>query len=352
MKFIPELREACAVNAAVLGAAFLSGREAATFFAVTGRASWLGIAAAAVLFGAMMGMLCHFSKSTGASTLPGIYYAKLDERCGDSISIVHGLLMLMTGAVALTTAGELGMLSLNCKHPTLTASAVTMLVSMMLTLRSMKPLSAIGAVCLPICTLFFIALAADSRPVHAGAYIQNDMLDVSGNVPVALFMGLLFACLKAASVGGVAAARAKNLVPIRFGICCGGILATVAGCANLAMQKAGPEIWALNLPTVVLAARWGLFGYYAAIYVMWLGSVCVLSCALGSVSALVSAHLSRPAACIMTAAAVSLMSVTGLRPLVTTGYPMLGWICALCLAALSLFYEGKKRRKTASLPIT
>ena len=73
MKIIPELREACAVNAAMLGAAFISGREAASFFAVAGWASWTGVAASAALFGALMGMLCHFARITGATTLPGIY---------------------------------------------------------------------------------------------------------------------------------------------------------------------------------------------------------------------------------------------------------------------------------------
>lgn len=343
MKFFPELREACAVNASVLGAAFLSGREAATFFATAGSASWAGILAAAILFGTLMGMLCRFSRETGAHTLPGIYYAKLDERCGDSISIVHGLMMVMTGAVALTTAGELGLLSLEMRHPALIAGAATLLLAIMLTLRSMRPLAAMGTVCIPVCAVFFAALALDGRNADTTGLIHDKITGISGNIPAAIFMGMLFACFKAASAGGVAAARAGKLSPMRFGICCGGIMLVITACANMALQRAGAAVWSLNLPMVVLASRWGAAGYYISVYVMWLGCVCTLACALGSVSALMPKRMPRAAACLISEGAVCLMSATGLRALVSTGYPMLGWISALCLGALSIFYERKAR---------
>ena len=342
MKFTSELKAACAVNAASLGAAFISGREAATFFAVTGWASWFGIAAAALLFGVMMGMLCHFGAVTGARTLPGIYYAKMDERCGDALSVVHCLMMLMMGAVAITTAGELGMLSLSMEYPALISAAVTVISAVMLTLRGMAPLSALGMLCVPLCILFFAALALDPRPAGAGAFLENELMDVTGNVPVAIFMGAMFAFLKSAVSGGVAAARAGRLVPWRFGLICGCLMALTAGSANWALQAAGPTVWPLNLPFVVLAARWGTTGYYISVYIMWLGCTSVLSCALGSMSSLFSAKLSRPAAVLITAAVASLMSAAGLRPLVSVAYPMLGWICATCLLALAVFYERKK----------
>jgi uncharacterized membrane protein YkvI len=50
------------------------------------------------------------------------------------------------------------------------------------------------------------------------------------------------------------------------------------------------------------------------------------------------------AACaFFTAAAIALMSTTGLKSLVGVGYPMLGWICAIALGALAVFYEKRKR---------
>ena len=345
MKLIPELREACAANAAMLGAAFISGREAASFFAVAGWASWAGIAVSSVLFGALMGMLCNFARITGAATLPGIYYSRLDERCGDAISVVHALLMLMMGAVALSTAGELGLLSLNLPNPVPVSALVTLLTALALTCRGMRPLSSIALVTIPACILFFAALALDPRPSGAGVFIEADIYDISGNLPAAVFLGALFAFLKSAMAGGVAAARSRGLAPRKFGVCCGAILALVAGTANWALHCAGPEVWGLSLPSVVLAARWGVAGYYLSIYVMWLGCISLLSCAIGSLTALFSARVSRPAAALFTSAGIALMSVTGLKPLVSVGYPMLGWLCAICLGALAVFCERRPRRK-------
>jgi uncharacterized membrane protein YkvI len=338
-----ELAAACAVNAAVAGAAFSSGREVATFFAVAGWASWIAVAVAAGLFGLLMGMLCHFAIDTGAENLPGIYYRKLDARSGDAMAVVHALLMLMMGAVALSTAGELGMLSLDSGHAHYISAGLALAVALLLTYRGMRPLAALGIVVTPAFIIFFLALALDPRPTKAGAYLSEVAFDMRGNVPVAIVLGALFAFLKAAMVGGVAAARARGLRAGRFGFSCGALLAVMAGTLNWALQRGGRALWSLNLPAVVLAARWGVAGYYASIYVMWLGCAAVLGCALGSIIALTSRAVSRPACALLTAAAIALMSATGLKSLVGVGYPMLGWICAISLGALAAFYERRKK---------
>lgn len=344
MKLSPELREACAVNASMLGAAFISGREAASFFAVTGPASWAGIVVSALLFGALMGMLCRMAKDTQAVSLPGIYYSMMDERCGDAVSVVHALLMLMTGAVALSTAGELGLLSLNIRQSAFASVAITLIIAIALTLRGMRPLGALALIAVPVCVIFYAALAVDPRPAPAGAYLASgNMHGLYGSVPAAIFLGAMFSFLKAAVAGGVAAARAKELAPLRFGVICALIMLAVTSVANRALQKAGAEVWSLNLPGVVLAARWGTAGYYISIYVMWLGCLCSLTCALGSLNALFSCRTRRASACLLCAAAVAAMSAAGLKELVSVGYPMLGWLCAICLSTLALFFERRKK---------
>ena len=344
MKIAPEFREACAVCASALGAAFVSGREASAFFASFGAASWSGVAAAACVFGLLAGMLCRFSLDTGASALPGIFYVRFGQRCGDAVSIVHGLLMLTMGAVALSTAGELGKLSLNISRPGLWAAAAAGLIAVMLTLNSLAPLSALGLVFIPVCIVYFAALALDPRPAGAGAYLASDSAAGFGGMPFSIFMGAIFAFLKAAAAGGVTAARAKKLRPAVFGICCGVIMAAVAGCANRALLKAGPGVTALNLPCVVLAAHWGVTGYYVSIYVMWLGCICMLACALGSVSAMFSSRMRRSAACICAMCCAAVMTSAGLRGLVDVGYPILGWLSAICLGCLAVFRESRKAR--------
>lgn len=351
MRFPSELKWACAACAPALGAAFISGREAATFFAVTGPASWAGIAAASVIFGLVMGMLAHFGSSTGMNTLPGVFSACMDERCGEAIGVVYGILMIMMGAVALTTAGELGMLSLDISHPALITAAIAMTISVMLTLHSSSPLTFLGRIFIPVCIAFFTALAADKRPAAAGVYIRNSLSDVSGNAAVALFMGAMFAFLKAAVSGSLALGNSQHLSPGRFGFFCGGIMALTTGSANLALQSAGSSVWPLNLPFVVLAARCGTFGYYTSIYIMFLGSIAVIACALSSVCALLKAHFSRFKAMSLAVLGITAAACTGLKPLVNVGYPMLGWLCAMCLMALSVFYKGEKTAKNTSFPI-
>ncbi len=341
-RFPKELAAACAVNAAVAGAAFSSGREVATFFTVAGWASWIAIAVAAGLFGVLMGMICHFAIETGAKNLPGIYYKKLDERCGDAMAVVHALLMLMMGAVALSTAGELGMLSMDGGSAQFVSAGLALAVALLFTYRGMRPLAALGVVITPVFILFFLALALDPRPTRTGAYLSEATFDMRGNIPVAIVLGTLFAFLKAAMVGGVAAARSQGLRAARFGVACGGILAVMAACLNGALQRGGRELWSLSLPAVVLSARWGVAGYYICVYIMWLGCAAVLACALGSIMALASRAASRPACALLTVAAIALMSTTGLKSLVGVGYPMLGWICAISLGALAAFYERRK----------
>ncbi len=349
MKIFSELRVAGAACAAALGASFMSGREAATFFAVTGYASWAGVIAAALIFGAVMGMLCRFAQDTGAATLPAIYAAKMDERCGEAVSVVYILLMLMMGAVALSTSAELGMLSLEMKHPAAAAYVITLLLSLMLTLRG--SISSAGVFIIPISILFLAILAADDRPALAGVYIQNELMDLNGNFSVSVFMGVMFAFLKAAVCGSLAAGYCRGISPRRFGIICGVIMFMAAALANSALQRAGETVWALNLPFVVLSARFGVFGYYISIYIMWLGCLSVLTCALDSVAAMFPKRFGRTWALCAAATGISVMSAAGLKPLVSTGYPLLGWAFAMCIMALSVFYERKKPASSSSFPI-
>lgn len=349
MKIIPEFREACAVNASIFGAAFVSGREAASFFAVTGRASWIGAGVSAALFGALAGMLCHFARITGASTLPGVYYSRMGQRCGDAVGVVYMLLMLMTGATALSTAGELGLLWLDLRNPVPVSVLFTLLAALALSRRDMRPLSFVSLAAVPAYILFFAALALDPRPSGAEVFIETNSGDMSGNVPAAAFLGVLFAFLKSASSGGVVTARSKRLTPWKFGACCGAVFALIVGAANWALQSAEPEVWALSLPSVVLAARWGALGYYLSIYIMWLGCISLLACAIGSLTALFSARVSRPAAALFICACIALMSAAGLEPLLIVGYPMLCWLSAVLLGALAVFSQRRSRRAVYSI---
>jgi uncharacterized membrane protein YkvI len=55
-----------AIVAAVAGTGYASGRELVLFFAQTGRAQWIGIGFAPVVFGLLTALLCRCG--AGAST--------------------------------------------------------------------------------------------------------------------------------------------------------------------------------------------------------------------------------------------------------------------------------------------
>ena len=100
---------------------------------------------------------------------------------------------------------------------------------------------------------------------------------------------------------------------------------------------------------VVLAARWGVFGFYLAIYLMLLGCAGALACAIGSLSSLISGRVGRLNRLMLVLSAIALMSAAGLRSLVEVGYPLLGWLSALALTSLALLRE-KRRRGAKLLP--
>lgn len=348
MKKFPEFREACGVQGVLLGSAFVSGREVAFFFSGAGSSSWLGIGLSAVIFGLLMGMLARFARDTRATSLPGIYYAALGVRCGDALCVLHALTMLMTGATALSTAGELGRMALDDPCASWLFAGMALLMALIPALNGMRRMSLLGRIVVPACCCFFLAMALDSRPAAAGAYLTGPLLSSRKFLPLTLTLGALFAFLKAALGGSVAVLRGVHLRPGRFGLCCSLLFGLTTGLVNWALLSQGPETAALNLPMVVLAARWGTLGFYLTLYLMLLGCAGVLSCAIGSLLSLISRRISRIRRLLLALSGIALMSATGLRSLVEVGYPLLGWLSALALTSLALFRE--RRRDARLLP--
>ena len=159
MKKFPEFREACGVQAVLLGAAFVSGREVAFFFSGAGAYSWLGVGLAAVIFGLLTAMLARLARDTQAASLPGIYYAALGVRCGDALCVLHALTMLMTGAAALSTAGEMGALALDDPCASWLFVGMAMLLALIPALNGMRLIGLLGLIAVPACCLFFLAMA-------------------------------------------------------------------------------------------------------------------------------------------------------------------------------------------------
>lgn len=329
-------RAPVAAVAVTAGAGFSSGREVALFFSQMGWASWAGVLFASALFGALCGLIAHFARQTGVHSFSGVYLRALEPRQGMVVGAMHGLLMAMTAGVMLVACGELAMLALPFHNAFWMGVLFALAGALLLNLRGMRALPAAGAAALLLMAAFFLALAADPRDVTVHLNYEVDP-ELFGSTAAAILMGTLHAALNASIAGGVIACfSGETGQPAAFGARCGALMLAVLSAANAAMARGGEKLLAQALPMVVLAARWGTFGYYACIAVMALGSIATLSAAVGAlIGQLDDGPRSRKAVLAVLAAGGALAALLGFERAVELGYPMLGWASVFSLAALA-----------------
>jgi uncharacterized membrane protein YkvI len=173
-----------------------------------------------------------------------------------------------------------------------------------------------------------------------GRYTPEFSIDM---LPVALPMGILYACFNIALSGGTICVTAhKNTSPARTALLTGSLLFVLLCCANEALLRAGDAFRRAAMPSVVLSMQWGTAGYYVSILVMWLSVLTTLCALLHSLRAqLLSFRLSPASSLLLPSLSALMLSVCGFDRLVDTGYPLLGWICCCALLALLLFLPEK-----------
>ena len=338
MRFKRELAAALAIIAAIAGAGFASGREIVAFFSGAGWASWPGIAVACASLGLFTAMLARLAQRGRAASLAGIYASAMSRECGDAVALLHSLAMLLTTSVMLAAAGELGALAIGLRLACPLAIVAALGMGLLLSSRGFQRLRLLGALLAPCLFLFYLALALDPSPAPQ-AFYTAPAYSVSGNAIAAVLLGALYASLNAAMSGGVLAEVCQDgISPKRLGWLTGGLLLLLLVPANAAMLRGGSAVRELALPSVVLAARWGSFGFYLTIAVMWLCVVTTLGAALGSIRGMaVEKGLNARLAITCAILASLLLGAVGFPALVQIGYPLLGWVCALCLLALIPF---------------
>ena len=268
-----ELSAVAATLAAGAGVGFSSGRQVALFFAQMGWASWVGVGAAAALYGALCGAVCHFAKQTGARTLPGICMRALGPRRAMAACALYGLL----------TAGGLAALILPVQNAFWMGALFSTGLALLLSLRGMRGMAALGIVAVTLCGALYAAMALDPREIHV--YHQYVTVpELSGSLGAALALAAMHAALNAAVAAAAAAGFAdRTRSAAGFAAECGLGMLILLAAANAAILRGGERLLSQAMPMAVLAARWGKFGYYALILSMWLCTVTTLS---ASVSAL------------------------------------------------------------------
>lgn len=280
-----QLRAALAVTGAVAGVAFASGRETALFFGQLGWAGWLAIPVAAAWFGLLSALLSRWAQKHGANGLPALRRA-IPGGAGTAARLLHGLLLGEVGAMMLCGAGEIGALALPVRHGFAWGAAVALALAGFATLARLRPLPWAGLAALTLGMLFYAGLALDSRP--ARVFLQGEIdLALEGSLPAALLSALVFGSMNACvAAGTVVRFSQPSARPWRLGALCGGFMGAALLCANAAAARGGRLLLAQTLPTVLLAARWGLAGF-------WINCAFGFLCAASTLSAAVDGLIGR-----------------------------------------------------------
>lgn len=273
-------RAALAILAAIAGTAFASGRELVLFFAQMGWAGWPGIAFAALTFGALVGLLCRAAVRYSADSFPALCRRMLGPRANGLARGMYGLMLSVTAFVMLHGAGRLGALALPLRHAWLWGAAAALLIALLVNLARFRPLPWLGIALLAAGTAFYIALALDPRPVRVYRHGAVE-LALEGSLPAALLLGLLYAAMNIGIAAGVAARFARQARPWRVGLGSGLMLLGILAAYNGAVARGGRALLFQAMPTVVLAARWGVRGFWLCAGFGFLCRAATLAAALG-----------------------------------------------------------------------
>lgn len=334
-----------AILAAVAGTGYASGRELVLFFAQTGRTGWIGVCFAPVVFGLLVSLFCRCGVSLGTTGFVQFCQRMIGKRAGAVAGWLHGLLLALTAVVMLCGAGEIGALTLPVRFGWLWGTGSALLIGLALNLARLRPLPWLGLIVLGAGAVFYGALALDPRPtrVWLDGAVQ---LSLEDSWPASILLALTYGAMNAALAANVALRFGAGAKPWRVGLGCALSLWALLAAANGAIVRGGRRLLAQAMPTVVLAARWGLFGFWVCAGFGYLCAVTTLAAALcGLIDA--TREGGGKGALLTALAVAALAGLTGLRRTVGASYPVVGWLCAALMLSLAcradalLFRSGK-----------
>ena len=255
-------RAALATVGAAAGTGFASGRQIACFFAQLGWASWAGIALAAAVFALLTGLCASLARRSGASGFASLCRRRLGRAGSRAAGLCHGLLLALVAALMLLNAGKLGALTLPMRHGFAWGMALALALAGAAALGWRRALPALGLALVAVGAAFYAGMALDPRPPRL--YLTGEATAaLAGSLPATAALALGYAALNACVAADAACRFAGSAArPARTGALCGVLLALPVAWGNLAIARGGALLLAHALPTVPLAARWGLFGFW------------------------------------------------------------------------------------------
>ena len=273
-----DFQAAVAVTAVGTGLGFASGRTQAVFCAQTVRASWLGAAFSALVYGLLVAMLCHLKRRTGAQRLPGVYRRLLGCHAGKLIGGLYAVALVIAAALLLSAAAKVGALALPLRHAALAGALAALLIAGIVAVLGDGALVCVGGAYLALLILLELALwRFGGRPDPARLQFVVD-LRLADSVGGALALGALSACMSTALSAGVAVRMAGGRTsPGGVGLFCALMYLLVQLTGNAALQAQQREVLSLRMPFVALTALWGKPGFYLSAGLIFLGAVTALA---------------------------------------------------------------------------
>lgn len=277
-----ERRAALAAAAAVAGLGGASGRAMVLFFGQLGGLRWAGIALASALYGLLLAALGRGAAACGAQTPGELFRRLLGRRAGRLAGALHELLLAGMAAAMLSRAAGLGALALPLARGEIWGAGLALALALGL---SGRALPALGGIALASGTVLFCALALDPRPVRVYARAET-VLALEDNPAAAAVLAALYAALAAALSGGAVLRCVRGIRrPLWLGLLGGLGLAATLTSANWALLRGGRHLLGQAEPGVLLAARWGVAGFWLYAAFAFLGATAslaaVLACAFG-----------------------------------------------------------------------
>lgn len=292
---------------AMVGAGFASGREIASFFTEGGRWSWLGIAAAVATLGGLL-MMIHDAKTDRRS----VWYVVLTR-----------IMLIVTGGAMISCCGETAMLLLPVKQARLAGMIASIAAAWLLAQRTEQGLSLLSrAMALVLLLLMMMELTQREPPavlLHCKGMLET------------LLRGIAWGGFNAALISPVMLSAKMKSGDDRRGLAFFCVMALLLLTAGNAVLMRNPGSMQSSAPFVLLANRWGRFGFC-------LSAACLLLAALTTLTAVVRGMSGN----VLSLCGMMLVSAAGFGQIVDRVYPFLG---AAGIAVIVL-----EARKTAGSP--
>lgn len=322
---------ALALLSGVIGAGFASGREIVRFFAVHGAMAYAAVFCALSALSFLFLRLCTQLSHAGCDSLDALCRVRFGRRLGALCTMLFLTLCAVTGGAMLCACAELGALMLPIHH----AYGLTMLLSLVFALlcahRGLGGLALPGILLCILLPILFVRLLLikSGEACFLPAMVPDFPVRAAAD-------GVAYGALNAAMLAGMLPTllgmdtktrqRSVMLFSLLFGAM---LLLGVCVC-----RRHIPRIYMQAMPFVYLSQDLGSGGFYllgACMYTAAFSTLCAMLCGMQKLLPLSALN-----SLLLGALGCVVFACIGFGPLVSSGYPMLGALCAGLLLVLCL----------------